>query len=194
MQKRFFTRFLLGFSMLLSLTPIQARADFLIQFTDHGQVIVRRYVEEGQTIKIYTPQGTIGFRKDDVAQISEVDTSLSLSTPLETVSTLFPLQQASSSTSRGEQWISGEEKIKEEAPRTNDSLTVKIEHLDGEYQEVEREINALLEKHSQDMDLEASEEVLAENRLRLEALNHERHKLIDVIRQIIPDNLPTWAQ
>ena len=85
MDKRLFSHLILGFGLLLSLLPIKAWADFTIEFTDGHQVTVGRYVDEGQTIKIYTPQGTIGFRKADVKRITEVDANRSASRRLETV-------------------------------------------------------------------------------------------------------------
>ena len=59
-------RAILGWGLSLLLLPVKAWADFVIEFTAGRQVTVRRYVDEGQTIKVYTPQGTIGFRKDDI--------------------------------------------------------------------------------------------------------------------------------
>src|SRR5207245_1990324 len=85
MDKKLFSHLILGFGLLLSLLPIKAWADFTIEFTDGHQVTVGRYVDEGQTIKIYTPQGTIGFRKADVKRITEVDANQSASRRLETV-------------------------------------------------------------------------------------------------------------
>ena len=85
MDKRLFSHLILGFSLLLSLLPIKTWADFIIEFTDGHQVTVGRYVDEGQTIKIYTPQGTIGFRKADVKRITEVGANQSASRRLETV-------------------------------------------------------------------------------------------------------------
>src|SRR5216684_430485 len=87
MSKRWTSLSLLSFSSGLSLLVLtQAQADFIIKFTDGGQVIVHRYAEEGQTIKVYTPQGTISFRKDEVSSIIEMGASQSMSVPLETVS------------------------------------------------------------------------------------------------------------
>ena len=44
-----------------------------------------------------------------------------------------------------------------------------------------------------DMDSGASEEVVAEDRRRLDELNQERHKLIKAARQASPDDPPDWA-
>jgi hypothetical protein len=189
MSRRWASLFLLSFNCGLSLVMLtQARADFIIKFTDSGQVIVHRYVEEGQTIKIYTPQGTISFRKDEVERITEVDASQSMSMPLESVSTV-----STSSTD-----VKDSDKItKPEEGKTagaNDTSSAAIERIDSQYQEVEQEFNKLWEKDVQDANAGASEEVLTENRSKLNQLSNERHKLIEDVRRVAPDNLPTWAQ
>ena len=68
------------------------------------------------------------------------------------------------------------------------------EHVDEQYQDVDQQINAAWKKHVSDMDSEASEEVLAEDRRRLDELNQDRHKLIKAARQASPDDPPDWAQ
>ncbi len=200
MSKRWASLFLLSFGPVLSLAvPIQARADFIIKFTDSGQVIVRRYVEEGQTIKIYTPHGVIGFRKDDVARITEVDASQSLNMPLETVSVVSPpsVEMSATTPSESQHMTDSDKTTKPEGGNTTgttDASTTTLERLDGEYQEVKQEFDRLWEKHLQDVDSGTSEEVLAENRNRLTQLSNEQHKLVDDARRAAPDDLPTWAQ
>ncbi len=200
MSKRWTSLFLLSFGTVLYLAePIQARADFIIKFTDSGQVIVHRYVEEGQTIKVYTPQGTISFRKDDVARITEVDASQSMSVPLENVSAVFtPSAKMSTPAPSGSQNMTDSDKTTKpeggNTTGTTDTSTTTLERLDGEYQEVKQEFDRLWEKHLQDVDSGTSEEVLAENRNRLTQLSNEQHKLVDDARRAAPDNLPTWAQ
>lgn len=189
MSRRWASLFLLSFGTVLPLAvPTQARADFIIKFTDSGQVIVRRYVEEGQTIKVYTPQGTISFRKDDVTDITEMDASQSMSTPLEFVSTASP------SSTGAEDFDKTTKPEEKKTAGTGDTSTNTMERIDGQYQEVEQEFNKLWEKHMQDVNSGASEEVLAENRNRLTQLSDEQHKLVKDARQVAPDNLPTWAQ
>ena len=200
MNKRWASLFLLGSGAVLSLAvPIQAQADFIIKFTDGGQVIVHRYAEEGQTIKIYTPQGTISFRKDEVESIAEVDASQSMSTPLETLSAVsLPAAKMSVPAPSESQHIEDSDKTsKPEGGNTTgtaDTSTTTLEKLDGEYQEVKQEFDRLWEKHVQDVNSGASEEVLTENRNRLSQLSDEQHKLVNDARRAVPDNLPTWAQ
>src|SRR6266852_2164533 len=147
MSKRWTSLSLLSFSSGLSLLVLtQARADFTIKFTDGGQVIVHRYTEEGQTIKIYTPQGTISFRKDEVEHITEVDASQSMGTPLETVSAVSTPSAEMSAPARSEsQNITNSDKITKpeggNAIGTTGASTTTMERLDGEHQEVEQEIN-----------------------------------------------------
>jgi hypothetical protein len=189
MRKRWTSLFLLSFSSGFFLVVLtQARADFVIKFTDGGQVTVHRYVEEGQSIKVYTPQGTISFRKDEVERITEVDAGKSMSTPLEAVSTV-----STSSTDAKD----SNKTIKPEEGKTagaSDTSSAAIERIDGQYQEVEQEFNKLWEKHVQDVDSGASEEVLSENRDKLNQLSNERHKLVEDARRAVPDELPAWAQ
>ncbi len=79
-------------------------------------------------------------------------------------------------------------------PGTTGASTTTLEKLAGEYQGVEQEFDRLWEKHLQDVDFGASEEVLAENRNRLNQLSNERHKLVEEARRVAPDDLPAWAQ
>src|SRR5712692_923887 len=189
MSKRWASLFLLSFGTVLSLAvPIRTRADFIIKFTDSSQVIVHRYAEEDQIIKIYTPYGTISFRKDEVESIAEVDASQSMRTPLEAVTTV---STSSTEAKDSDKTTKPEEK---KTAGTGDTSTNTIERLDGEYQEAEQEFNKLWEKHVQDVNSGASEEVLTENRNRLTQLSNEQHKLVDDARRAAPDNLPTWAQ
>src|SRR5713226_5529455 len=166
MNKRWASLFLLGSGAVLSLAvPIQAQADFIIKFTDGGQVIVHRYAEEGQTIKVYTPQGTISFRKDEVSSIIEMGASQSMSVPLETVSAVSaPSAEVSAPSSpESRKTTSSDKTTKPEGGNTTgtttDTSTTTLERLDGEYQEVQQEFNKLWEKHVQDMNSGASEEV-----------------------------------
>jgi hypothetical protein len=199
MSKKWASLFLLSFSSGLSLVVLtQARADFIIKFTDGGQVTVRHYVEEGQTIKIYTPHGTISFRKDEVARIIEADASQGMSTPLETVSAVSTSSAESTPAPSGSQNMTDSDKTAKpdggNTTGTTDASLTTMARLDSEYQGVEQEINKLWEKHLQDVDSGASEEVLAENRNRLNHLSNERHKVVDDARRAVPDDLPTWAQ
>lgn len=200
MDKRLPSLFLLSLGTVLSLAvSIQARADFIIKFTDSGQVLVHRYVEEGQTIKVYTSQGTISFRKDDVKQITEVDAGYGMSIPLETISvTLSPSEQASAPTSSGSQGMTDAGKTaktgKEDTTGASDTVAAEVERINDRYQEVEQEFNKLWGKHVQDINSGTSEGILADEVRRLDELDRERHKLVKDARRAVPDELPTWAQ
>src|SRR5215470_8200235 len=83
-MRRKLTYFLIwGCSTALWLLPLRAQADFIIEFLDGRKVTVAHYFEEGQTIKIYTPQGAIGFPKAGVKRIVSVDPNTGAETPLE---------------------------------------------------------------------------------------------------------------
>ncbi len=183
---------------VFSFVPAQAWADFIIQFTDRSQVTVRHYVEEGQTIKIYTPHGVIGFRKDDVKQITPVDATPNVMTPLETVSvTPSPAMQSSASVpSAGQKTTDTSAAAKEgRAPAgASDTTTTGLERVEGQYQNITQQFDELWKKHLEDVDSGASDEVLTENRRQLEELSRERHKLVEEARRAAPDDLPDWAQ
>jgi hypothetical protein len=63
----------LGVTALLLLTPVGAKAHFIIEFTDGTNITVSNYREIGQTVKVYTQQGWFAFRKEDIARI--IDTT-----------------------------------------------------------------------------------------------------------------------
>ena len=195
MQKGILSQTFLGLGAVLVLVPTRVRADFLIQFVDNARVAVHRYVEEGQAIKVYTPQGAISFPREDVASITEIDTNRSMILPLETVSaSLFPVGQESAPTASEGQGTPDRDKVTGEMTAAKDNTAAKVARLNTAYKDVEQQINELLTKHSHDMELGASEETLAEDSQRLDELNNERHKLIADVRQTVPDDLPAWAQ
>jgi len=199
MDKKLFSHLILGFGLLLSLLPIKAWADFTIEFTDGHQVTVGRYVDEGQTIKIYTPQGTIGFRKADVKRITEVDANQSASRRLETVTnrSSSPTQASVQDPSEGKETAEASGKTnepgQEKAAAEGGATEAEREHVNEQYQDVDQQIDAAWKKHVSDMDSGASEEVLTEDRQRLDELNQERHNLIKAARQASPDDPPGWA-
>src|SRR5215470_5681936 len=83
-MRRKLTYFLIwGCSTALWVMPLCAQADFIIEFLDGRKVTVGHYFEEGQTIKIYTPQGTVGFPKAEIKRIISADENQGGETPLE---------------------------------------------------------------------------------------------------------------
>ena len=199
MRKGFFSLTVLSLVTPLSLLATRVRADFLIKFVGSGQVTVRNYVEEGQTIKVYTPQGVISFRKDEVSSITELNVNRSMSVPLETVSAVSgPSAEASApGVSENQKTANSDKTLKSEGRNTTGTVSTAaatLEQLDGEYQGVKQEFDRLWEKHVQDMNSGASEEVLTENRNRLTQLSEEQHKLIKDARRAAPDDLPVWAR
>ena len=199
MRKKGLSKALLSLGSLLSLMPAQVWADFIIKFTDSGQVTVHRYVEEGQTIKIYTPQGVISFRKDDVERITPVDANLNAMTPLEAVSaTPAPSAQSSTLVPSDKQGTTDTGKAtKTEGGDTigaSDATATELKRIDGQYQNITQQFDELWKKHAEDVDSGVADEVLTENRRQLEELSRARHKLVEDARQVAPDNLPDWAQ
>ena len=199
MSKRGSYRLVLTLGAVLLLLPVKARADFVIEFNDGHTVTVRQYVEEGEMIKIYTSQGAIGFRKMDVKQITQVRAGSSIATPLETVSSRTPqLEQPSAPTlpaeekkAGGGQDVKGEKKNQDQPENVTEA---KRERLGEQYQDAAQQMDAIWQKHMQDVESGAADDVLAENRRRMDELNLKRHELIKEERRITPDDLPSWAQ
>jgi hypothetical protein len=199
MYKRLFYRVILGLGALLLLLPVKAWADFIIEFTEGRQVTVRRYVDEGRTIKIYIPQGTIGIRKEDVKRITEVEAHSKVSPSLETWLTwTSPSVQASAPVpSDKERRVERSQATKTDGKKTAEAgkaTGAELERFDKQSSEVSQQLDELWAKHLQDVNSGASEEILAENRRRLNELNRERHKLIKSVRRTNPNDLPAWAR
>jgi hypothetical protein len=186
MPRQIVSRTVLSLSVSLALSPAKVRADFLIEFTDGHQVTVGRYAEEGPTLKIYTPQGAISFRKADVKRITPVDANYSIRERLETVSAhpSVPPQEAAQGP-----------KERDKKVEPSKGVAAKREQLEAEYKEVSQRISEVWEKDIRDQQLGASPETLAENTRKLNELNQRWHAAIDAARRVTPpDQLPEWAQ
>jgi hypothetical protein len=207
-NKKLFCNTLLDFGLLLLLLPITVRADFILEFTDGRKVTVGRYVEEGQTIKIYNALGAISFRKADVKRITEIDAKQSANTRLETVSTKSSSSASSLSSPQGSAPASLESK---EAPgavgtASDETKVEKVvegrkaveaerERIDEEYKEVSTQMRTVWNKSLRDTEAGAPLEVQIENGRRLSELNQQRGQLIDAARKANPpDQIPDWAQ
>ena len=101
MKKRFVGLSLWGCSVALLLSPLAARAEFLIEFLDGHTVTVGQYFEEKSVIKVYTPQGSIGFPKSEVKRILSVD-EYRAGIPLETVSRRRPSESSTATSSEAQ--------------------------------------------------------------------------------------------
>jgi hypothetical protein len=201
MDKRLSYRAMLVLGVSLALLPVSTRADFIIEFTDGRQVTVGRYVDEGQTIKIYTPQGAIAFRKDDVKRITEVGANQSANTRLEaaTARPSAPAQASALGPSDGKEAAKASGKAietgQEKTAAGGKATEAERERIEEQYQDVSQRYNEIWKKHSQDFRSGASDEVLTENRRVLLELDQERKALKKEARQrVAPDDLPTWAQ
>lgn len=211
MGKKYWSYSLLGVGLLLILGPTVARADFLVELTSGRQVTVSHYVDEGDTLKIHTPTGVIGFRKTDVKQITEVGAGQGTNVPLESAT-----PQASSATQTrasdpshaAVSKPSGQQGQKEMVPVSGGADAaggeerasggqdprVTVERLGKQYRKTTLQHDNLWQKHRRDLDNGASAETLAANRQKLEKLDQERLRLIKDTRRANPDKLPAWAQ
>ena len=154
---------------------------------------VGHYFEEGPTIKIYTPQGTIGFPKAEIKRIISADENQGGETPLEAT-----LGHESATTPSAASPAATEEKAK---PKTGPErraghrdLKAEREQLTEQYHDVAKQMDSLWSKHMQDVEKGAPVEQLEENRRQLGVLNQQRHKLIRSARQGDPEGAPDWAQ
>ena len=59
-------------SVILLLTQESAHANFILEFTNGRKVTVSNYEEIGQNVKVYTPNGSFAFRKEDIVHISDM--------------------------------------------------------------------------------------------------------------------------
>ena len=55
---------------LLFFPQASAHAKFTLEFTDGRKITVSNYEEMGQTVKVYTSNGSFAFRKNDIARIT----------------------------------------------------------------------------------------------------------------------------
>jgi hypothetical protein len=64
-----------------------ADATSVLEFTDGRKITVSNYKEIGQSVRVYTPNGSFSFRKEDIARIINQDPpqpARSVQTPAET--------------------------------------------------------------------------------------------------------------
>src|SRR5882672_4717692 len=106
-----------GLGMIVTSRPLEVRADFLIEFTDGSHVMVQRYVEEGASIKVYTENGAVGFRKPDIKRILTVKTDQTADEALGTVHHLATQSLTESTNVKGD----GQEtkQLKEQSKKSN---------------------------------------------------------------------------
>src|SRR5581483_7018256 len=185
MRKQFLSSVGLSIGMILPLLSVSAaRADFLIEFVDGHQVMVHRYVDEGQTIKIYTPRGSIGFPKEDVELITEGKAHQGANIPLE-ADLGRPL--AGSGAHVSEMKKAAADKLSNTDERAIGQWRAvnraDLKRIEAQYQDVSRQTDALWEKHVQDLESGAPEGTLTENRRKLQELDRTWHKLVETARR-----------
>lgn len=199
MRSMFTSWVLWGASIVVWILPLRAQADFIIEFPDGHKVTVGRYFEEGKTIKIYTPQGAIGFPKAEVKRILSVDAKTGAETPLEQMLGGRPVGSSSTATS-----VSSEEKNSLEGKDKTATKTggrtgrkdpqAERAELTEQYHDTAKQLDSLWSKHLEDVERGASIEPLEENRRQMNALNHQRNELIRSARQGNQSEIPDWAQ
>ena len=203
MRKKFIDLSLWSCGVALLLSPLAARADFLIEFHDGHSVTVGHYFEEKSVLRVYTPQGSIGFPKSEVKRILAVDEHGS-GIPLETVSVKHPAVSSSSTLTEGQE-SKEETREKAEAKKSQakkagkegdaeEKMKMTEEEAAEKYQDIQQQHAGLWEKHMRDVNEDAPEEVLEENRRQLNALDGQRSELLKATREESSGELPEWAQ
>lgn len=178
----------------LLLTPLRAQADFIIEFLDGRKVTVAHYFEEGETIKIYTPQGTIGFPKSGVKRIVSVDANTGVEIPLEASLGHHSAAASASAEEKNPTMEKARSKTGSAEKARHRDLKAEREELTEQYHDVAKQMDTLWGKHLQDVEHGAPIETLEENRRQLGVLNQQRHKLIQSARQGDLEGTPDWAQ
>ena len=68
-----FLRIFPGLLVALLLVRDSAYAKFTLEFTDGRKITVSNYKEVGQTVTVYTSNGSFAFRKSDIARIIDIE-------------------------------------------------------------------------------------------------------------------------
>ncbi len=197
LQTTFLSWVWLGLGIIITSWPLESKADFLIEFTDGSHVLAPRYVEEGSSIKVYTENGAVGFRKPDIKRISTVKTDQTADEALGTVHHLATRSFTESTNIKGGGQGTGQspgQNEKSKAGNERETPEQEIVRIDSQYHDVSQKFTSLWEKHQSDLQSGASEEALAQNRRQLEELSNERFKLVKDARRAHSEELPDWAQ
>jgi hypothetical protein len=200
MRREFLLAHILSFATLLGLIPLRAWADFILEFTDGNHVVVRQYVEDRETISIYTQRGTIGFRKEDIRRIVEVDAVHPGTLLLDTLTEHRPsgskngTQSSSHSSPATAKFREDSNPHRNIPTRARTGKQAELGQLEKQYTSVAEEIDTVWEKHMNDVAGGASQETLAENRRQLNALSKKRYTLLKSVRETAPHGLPDWVR
>ena len=73
MARRRFLRILSIFLATFLFTRGSAEAKYTLEFTDGRKITVSNYEEVGQTVKVYTSNGSFAFQKKDIVRIIDLD-------------------------------------------------------------------------------------------------------------------------
>lgn len=193
-------RYVMSVSVGLWLVPVSAGADFIIELRSGRQVTVERYQDDGQKIVIQTALGSIGFRKDDVKQITEVGDNQGLKAPLgeamdrpatPTASEEQPVRRGATEAGAGE---SG--KAAQDAETKKEMLSpAQITQVDQQFQQVNGSYKDLWAQHKQQLKAGASAVELAENRQRLLAFDKERQLMRKkILEEAKEEDFPDWIR
>ncbi len=193
-----------GFSVCV-LFPISVRAEYVIELANKREVTTRRYVDEGQTIKIYTDYGAISFRKADVRRITQVSVDGTLKLPLESIARRSSSPEPSASRNPPTNLPARNKKLKEtdttntgqkKNPAEEHSLSeADLARLDEQYYDVDQHFDTLWQEYRQQVRAKVPAQELAKYNQQLFKLDQTRQALKKKVRrQTDPNTLPAWAQ
>jgi hypothetical protein len=181
-----------GWSVALWALPLPARAEFIIEFHDGHKVTVGHYFEEGKTIKVYTPQGAIGFPKSEVKRILSADEDRGGDSALEASLGHHHEATSSAETSANADEGKAKTKVRVEKQAGHPDSQAEREELTTQYHDVAKKLDSVWGKHLEDVERGVPIEQLEENRRQMNALNHQRNELIRSARR--GNDVPDWAQ
>lgn len=189
-----------GFSVCV-LFPMSVHAEYVIELANKREVTTRRYVDEGQTIKIYTDYGAISFRKADVRRITKVDGDGTLNIPLESIArhssspepSASPKLPARNKKLKGTDTANtGQKKNPAEERRLSEA---DLARLDEQYYDVDQRFDTLWQEYRQQVRARVPAQELAKYNQQLFKLDQTRQTLKKKVRrQTDPNMLPAWAQ
>ncbi len=187
------------------LFPMSVHAEYVIELANKREVTTRRYVDEGQTIKIYTDYGAISFRKADVRRITQVSADGTLNIPLESIARRSRGPEPSDSRNpptnlpaqnkklKGiDTAKTGQKKNPAEAHRLSEA---DLARLDEQYYDVDQRFDTLWQEYRQQVRAKVPAQELAKYNQQLFKLDQTRQALKKKVRrQTDPNTLPVWAQ
>ena len=179
----------------------QVQAEYVIALANKREVTTRRYVDEGQTIKIYTDYGAISFRKADVRRITEVSGDQTLNIPPKSIvrrssgpepSDALNLPTQNKKMKGTDRANMGQKKNQAEENRLSEA---DLARLDEQYYDVDQRFDTLWQEYRHQVRTRVPTQELAKYNQQPFKLDQTWQALKKKVRrQTDPNTLPVWAQ